>query len=362
MSTLRDALTIIIPFKDRLAHTARLISYLQFSGFPGRIIFADGCPDPAIATLMADRAAFPNLAYTYIRHPPSDSLAGLFARMRDAADQVETPYVVWHSNDDFYFVETLQRAVAFLDANPDYVGATGELADFMMQPRPEFGPLNRVYGALAIPGKVFRAQSYPQPQALDRLNAHTTELFNNGPAYSICRAPLFREIWRTIVAANPPDWHFADRYFVSLLLAAGKLHGEIGYLALHQSDGFTAGLEMITRDPTWYHWCQRPEWLEAFNTLVQTVGEAIAAREGGDPAVASNRFRYQLLAIVGRAVVDVHHPEGRIEVPMPSSAELVGRLQAYPETQWILRFLNMATTTLEQRLAAPAPAPAPAGA
>lgn len=349
---MQDRLTVVVPYRDRPEQTLRFANWANAAGFPFPVVFADGCADPMVRQVLADPRHFPRLRYRLLHLPNSGDIAGLLRRVVMACDLVDTPYAMVHPNDDFFLPSVMQQAVDFLDDHPDYAGVTGELVDFHLDSRPHLGRYNMTYGRMAVPGKVFRAGTYDQPQGLERMAAHIMKLPNNGPVYSVCRRDVFRRMHAAALAADPPDWHFTDRVLVFTLLASGKVRG-IGPISLHQGNGNTSGLEMITRDPTWLHWSQRPEWKDVFIRVLDTVAPVIAEVDGLDLETAREGFRHVFHAAVGKQILEYFHPALRVPPPSLAAAEF-SALDALADVQGIVQFMAAALAEAERRLQQPA--------
>lgn len=344
---MQDKLTVVVPYRDRPEQTIRFANWANAVGFPFPVIFADGSPDAAAREVLAERRHFPRLRYRLFDLPNSGDIAGLLRRIVMASELAETPYAMVHPNDDFFLVSAMQQAVDFLEGHPDHAGVTGELVDFHLDERPHLGRYNLSLGRMTVPGKVFRTRSYDQPSGLARMTDHIMNMFNNGPVYSVCRIDAFRRMHATALAVDPPDWHFADRAMIFTLLACGKVHG-IGPIALHQGNGNTSGLEMITRDPTWLHWAQRPEWQDVFNRLLEAVAAVAAEVDGIDPQAARTGFRNVFYAAVGKQILEGFHPELRIP-PAELDPEEFAALNARPDVRGIVQYMAAALAEAEKR-------------
>lgn len=341
-------LTVVVPFRDRPQHTLRFAGWANSIRYPFPIIFADGGDNEELAAVLSDPARFPHLQYTYLRQPGTTDVTGYMTRVLAAAERITTPYAVVNPNDDFFLVSVLRQAVEFLDAHPDHAAVTGELVDFHAEHRPDLGALNTVYGRIATPGKVFRARSYAQPAGLQRMADHVMNMFNNGPVYSVCRLDAFRRMHALARQVDAPDWHFADRALIFALIACGKIKA-CGPIALHQADGNTAGMEMVTRDRTWLTWAQRPEWPGIFNRLLDAVAALVREIDGLGEEEARTGFRSVFYAAFGKQVLEAFHP-GLRQAPADISAEELRILNALPDTRSIVDYMVAGLRQAEQRV------------
>ena len=62
-----DTFSILMPLKDRVSYTRRIMNKWNSEGFPYEIIIADGGQDLYIQEELSDKSNFENLNYTYIK-------------------------------------------------------------------------------------------------------------------------------------------------------------------------------------------------------------------------------------------------------------------------------------------------------
>jgi glycosyltransferase domain-containing protein len=123
MSGAGDALTALLPTRDRPSYCARQLSFLRENGFPFRIIVLDGS-DTALAGEV--RAASAGLA-EYRRFDPSFRMADKLAA---AIGDVATPFVILVPDDDVILPHAIEAELAFLRENTSFAVAHGYFLDF----------------------------------------------------------------------------------------------------------------------------------------------------------------------------------------------------------------------------------------
>lgn len=116
-------LTALLPTRNRPVECARQLNFLRRNGVRERVIVLDASGDAAAQTVRAACDGFAE----YRRFDPSFRMADKLAA---AAADVQTPYVHLVPDDDLILPHGVDAAVAFLDANPDFIVAHGYFLSF----------------------------------------------------------------------------------------------------------------------------------------------------------------------------------------------------------------------------------------
>jgi glycosyltransferase domain-containing protein len=124
--------TIVLTLKDRSEFTRRWMAYMHEQRCPHPILIADGGADTEIEAWLRDPTHYPNLRYEYIRYPFDSGWPAFYAKQQDVCSRVQTDYLLFADNDDFYIVDEIQTMVDYLDQHSDYVGCRGEIAYFSL--------------------------------------------------------------------------------------------------------------------------------------------------------------------------------------------------------------------------------------
>lgn len=200
--------------------TFRCLWHANEARIPYRFLLADGLVHEEVARRLEDgRSIFPHLDIEYLRYPDDTSYSRYWAKMADAHAHVRTPYFMDIDNDDFVGFAGTERALDFLDANPDFTCARGRTAEFF------------VYSASGGPGGVcgklnrLRADhnyiDVTAPTAAERLrqgglcHALSSAVFRTEAA-----APL----WRESAEIDFSDLMLQESFFALRALTLGKVH------------------------------------------------------------------------------------------------------------------------------------------
>jgi len=128
---MNDAISILIPTHNRHAYLSRLLEYYEGESF--RLFVADSTSIPY--ELAAGQKA-PNYF-----HLPGKSLT---QKLTLVLARIDTPYVLLCADDDFVIPAAIHTCVRFLESQPSYSVAMGNvlcyLRDYIGEDRVEFAP------------------------------------------------------------------------------------------------------------------------------------------------------------------------------------------------------------------------------
>ena len=131
-ASFKSKLTIVLTLKDREAFTRRWMRYMNDQCCPYKILIADGGADEGIESELRNPTNYPNLDYEYIRYPFDNDWKDFYAKQLDVCKRVETEYLLFADNDDFYLIDKIPDIINFLDENPSYSGCRGSIAHLFL--------------------------------------------------------------------------------------------------------------------------------------------------------------------------------------------------------------------------------------
>lgn len=138
-----------------------------------------------------------------------------FAAVAKAVAEVATPYCMRADDDDFLGFTGIERALDFLDANPDHVAAAGLTAGFTVcGVQKPHGALNRRY-------LYYTAHDLSQPSAASRIEMGGLELW---VYYAVHRTQALQTVTRDIARINFSDLLLYEAFHVMRTLNLGKVH------------------------------------------------------------------------------------------------------------------------------------------
>lgn len=261
-----EMLTVLIPTRNRQAFLERLVSHWARRHFHYPIVIADSS-DPEVLEQTATRVA--SLASGLsVSHLVVPARTPLLAKLRGACESVRTPYVAVGADDDVFVAEGLGRAVAFLDAHPDYSVAHGEALLFCLAS-------GMAHGAL---GWVSR---YPQrtvahATAAQRLTDH---LRSYAPTwYSVQRTRQYRE---HLAEAAPLelDHRFGELLLSCLSLIQGKANTLDGLYMVRQAHAGQDSAKGGERGDL-FDWVAHPSWAVQYQRVRDCLVDALIRQDG----------------------------------------------------------------------------------
>jgi glycosyltransferase domain-containing protein len=214
-------LTIIMPLKGRRLFTFRCLWHANEMRLPYRFLLADGLAHEEVSRRLTDsRSTFPHLDIEYVRYPDDTDYSRFWAKMADAYARVRTPYVMNMDNDDFAGRYGIERAIEFLEANPEFICSRGRSVDFFV-----FSSRGGAYGGLC--GKFNRLATNHKYQ--DVTAATPAERLREGGLCYATYSAVFRTeaaalIWREVAEIGFSDLMLLEHFCALRTLTLGKFH------------------------------------------------------------------------------------------------------------------------------------------
>lgn len=143
MKKYEDLVTIIIPSYKRPHFLNRILNYYKHSQF--KILIADSSPDvnKEISNFNCEYYHYPNMPLPF--------------KLSKILQKVKTPYIQFNADDDFCVENSIIQCVKFLESNPQYSTAEGNLIYFDEKK------------LTSVPGHVIPLSDYNQKDIKDRL-------------------------------------------------------------------------------------------------------------------------------------------------------------------------------------------------
>ena len=114
-------LSIIVPTKNRLYYIKKLIRYYSLINFQGKLIILDSSEKNISEEILKEVSINTSLKIEYFH-----SIGLPCAMMKKYINNIQTKYVVFSGDDDYFIKEGIQSCIDFLDNNFDFSGCTGE--------------------------------------------------------------------------------------------------------------------------------------------------------------------------------------------------------------------------------------------
>ncbi|HMB99446.1 MAG TPA: TIGR00180 family glycosyltransferase [Flavobacteriaceae bacterium] len=114
-----NALTILIPLKDRHKLTDRLLSYFSNIKFPYKIILADG------SKTKFNSSNYSKLRLKYVYYGYDATISKYIKKMSEASKLIDTPLTMICDADDLISLNGIMKGVKFLADNTEYSAYCG---------------------------------------------------------------------------------------------------------------------------------------------------------------------------------------------------------------------------------------------
>ena len=262
--------SILMPLKDRVDYSYRVLSYLDHIKFPYKIILADGGEDEKISEVLQDPNNLSNLDYEYIRYPYDTTVSDFYNKMADAVLRVDTPTVAVLDNDDFILSEGITECLKILKDNPDFSSARGAVNNIIVS--------RQTYGTLTVGRNIYSTfpNSICAPTASERFKEQTVRFHCNW--HNVTRSNHVKACWQMIREASPQNIRFTGQIAGYLNTLWGNSHRSDFRWLLHQQGERikTEGGTLVDHFPPQDHWIKSDYWLEDFNKTSEVIGVAIA--------------------------------------------------------------------------------------
>ncbi len=268
MIALADALTIVIPTRNRTRYLERLLMYFSSTHNPYRIIIGDSSdPGPLQATreliqrysdtLKIEQRPFPPRPHLPPGQDGIECVATLLA-------QAQTPYALYMADDDFIVTEALEKGVRFLEDHPDYCAVNG---DAILVGLKRQGEEMVVVGTSDYLQRGFEAE-----RASDRITDHLVHF--GATEFCIKRTAQIRESFQAVVSLGINNL-FEEIFVNCLTMINGKVKKlDQLYMVRQGHAGQTSANSLSMFD-----WVVSPAFSSQFSKVVEYLAEKLAAKD-----------------------------------------------------------------------------------
>ena len=281
-------LTILLVLKDKTPFTWRWMNYANHIKLPFKVLIADGGKDQSVEKLK-DKSLFPNVDYEYLRYPYDENFTAYWKKMADATSLITTPYTMKASNDDFLFVDSIRESVRFLDENPDYSTARGEIYGFEIKHAKK--EESEVFGTLKNIDKQYHSPSITTDTATERIRDFCEK--PNSLWHDVHRTEELKETYKILSKLKIEDLSFAEYLMNALAVASGKAYRGNGlYMLFQRTSG--SGLAVTKKGP--FDWVLSENWPKTFFDTTGIIAQEIALRDKTEKDLIHDKVMQYYLA------------------------------------------------------------------
>ena len=239
-------LTILLPIKDRFIFTKRVLRYLDENNCDYEILIADGSFGNEFYTYINNSKNYSSLNITYSRYDFDENFNAFVKKMYSAIKSIDTHYVVWACDDDFYDLSALKAGVKFLNGDDSYSSYSAEISNFKIKPNIEhFNSL--AYGKVVADGRCY--------EGLNRMNTNGVMLNRLKKVYSfkpyecVTRTSVLLNVFSIADELEVDDTYFLDEIFAHISLMNGKAYNDDRVFLLRQDNTpGSAGNNMVNKE------------------------------------------------------------------------------------------------------------------
>jgi len=253
-----NTFSVLMPLKDRVSYTRRIMNKWNSERFPYEIIIADGGQDLYIQEELSDKSNFENLNYTYIKYPFDMELSNFYAKMADAVMKIKTSTVMLMDNDDFIEVDGIKKCLEVLE-DESYCSARGLMQDMAG---------NNMYSLYP--------DSIIADTAAERVIQQTKNFHSNW--HNVAKTNCIQAMWKMIQVANPNNFRIVEQSTCYINTVFGNSYrGDFPWM--HHE--YSQRIKMQSGDlgahfPSQEEWISANYWPEEFNKMTELVGAAIS--------------------------------------------------------------------------------------
>lgn len=272
-------LTILLVVKDRVPFTFRWMSYANDVRLPFHVCIADGGADDDVQRILSNRANFPHVKYEYVRYPLDRTYSDYFAKVADALSRIHTPLVAMAANKDFFIIDGLGEAAAFLMSHADYVTCGGQCAAFWVDGSTMCERESTVYGQ-SVDWKCIRE---PESRSEDTARARLRNpvLWGHAIYTHVRRTELQRAHFNTLRELAFSHLFLHEQMIECLTAIAGRSKVlDTLYVARQWNAPDSGGRAHLDAFGGWLGCMLEPTWSDDFGKFVRVTSEALAERDG----------------------------------------------------------------------------------
>lgn len=275
-----NELTILLTLWDRVPCTFRWMSYANKMNLPFKVLIADGGSDESAGEVLADHANFPDVHYEYIRYPFDATPTHYYAKVLNALNRVDTPFVVLADNDDFFMVDALLRSLDFLKSHQDFSSCRGIIAGVRIKPDASFGELSNVYGSeVSFVRQVYQDKSNLEETAVERVRNYFSNYRANW--YDVFRTEQTRNSFRVLRDLDTRDLILSQHVPMLLGVIAGKVQIEPYVYLFRQLEGPSSCDQIETQqNADLFDRMLLDSWSVDFKGFLDLISEAIGRKDG----------------------------------------------------------------------------------
>lgn len=143
MKLLHSNLTIVLLLKDRHEFTERFLNYFNQKNINFKLVISDGSKKKIKSSLF--NKIKKNKLIKYLKFPEDKSYELFYKKVFKTVKYVQTKYIIFAANDDFFIYENLEKCLNYLKSNKNIIGAGGLMIGFKINKVNKKNKLENLY-------------------------------------------------------------------------------------------------------------------------------------------------------------------------------------------------------------------------
>jgi glycosyltransferase domain-containing protein len=222
-------LTLLLVLKGRHDFTRRWLEYANLYLNKYKIIIADGSPNNEKYNL--NQKIYTNLEILLLKYP-EDKNIGLFAKkIYKSINKVETKYVLYCENDDFYIQDEIENLIHILQKSKNkYISSRGVICDFVLDSYSE------VYGKIISSNIFHKKINLSENNYIKRFENYNKN--KHGLCHNIVKTEVLKGIFYDIIKYKLFTLSLLQFFWNYSLVLKGKIFCSNRIFMLHQNHKF----------------------------------------------------------------------------------------------------------------------------
>ena len=137
-----NLITFLVPIKDRVHVSKRLIKYLKSTPFKINLFVADG-------SKTSQKKIFETLKrkhnLTFFKSPYDEDFSCFTKKIFNSVKKIKTKYCCFMESDEFININDIDKIIIFMEKNNDCVLVRGTIRNFNVRTKNKIQILNRLY-------------------------------------------------------------------------------------------------------------------------------------------------------------------------------------------------------------------------
>jgi glycosyltransferase domain-containing protein len=279
----------VMSTRNRPAYVRRTVDFLQRQSFSGRLLVVDASDETPAAANRQFLAGVGNMQIQYF----AKRVGNNWIETADGCDTLDSRFMLWHHDDDFYFIDTIENALEALERDRDAACAQG---------REIFLGVNAKGTRVDVNVGLSPRFAYLGASPTDRLQqtfGSYCHLF-----FSVIRREIFVEACRLTAQHLSQGWF--DQYAWGLIVAArGRVLLSDQFSAARQKHQ-TNHSRLISAYDHWPLIVASPDFSRIFSDFKSCLVRAVGEEDSG-------RLReiidHGLVSLIGRVHGIGHQPD-----------------------------------------------------